>query len=86
MHVRRGDYLTIHDGLFHTPCNLKYYRQAMEMFPNVDFLFFSDDVGWCKENFKAKNIKYSDSNNSMVDFAMITLIILLQPPAQEKWQ
>tara|TARA_Y100000034_G_scaffold21387_1_gene24609 strand:+ start:2823 stop:3584 length:762 start_codon:yes stop_codon:yes gene_type:complete len=73
VHVRRGDYLTIHDGLFHTPCNLKYYRQAMEMFPNVDFLFFSDDVGWCKENFKAKNIKYSDSNNSMVDFAMITL-------------
>jgi len=73
VHVRRGDYLTIHDGLFHTPCNKKYYQRAMEMFDDADFLFFSDDMDWVKENFVGENIKYSNSNSAIVDFAMVTL-------------
>jgi len=73
VHVRRGDYLTIHNGLFHTPCSKKYYQEAMDMFEEVDFLFFSDDMDWCKSNFKGNNIKFSDSNGPVIDFAMITL-------------
>ena len=73
VHVRRGDYLTIHNGLFHTPCNKKYYQQAMDMFNEVDFLFFSDDIKWCKENFSGKNILYSEGNSGIIDFAAISL-------------
>ena len=73
VHVRRGDYLTIHQGLWHTPCNLKYYQQAMQVFDDVDFLFFSDDMEWCKNNFAGKNILYSEGKSAIMDFAMISL-------------
>lgn len=73
VHVRRGDYLTVHNGLFHTPCSKKYYREAMDMFEDVNFLVFSDDYPWCKENIVGKNILYSEGGSAIIDFAMITL-------------
>ena len=73
VHVRRGDYLTVHNGLFHTPCNMKYYEKAMSQFEDVKFLVFSDDIKWCKENIRGKNISYCEGNSAIIDFAMMSL-------------
>jgi hypothetical protein len=48
VHVRRGDYLTL-EGF--PVLSLKYYLDAMELVKG-DYYIFSDDMGWCRENFK----------------------------------
>jgi len=53
VHVRRGDYLYVKRGsmLKHPPVSPEWYREQMDKFPNSDFLFFSDDLVWCKNEF-----------------------------------
>lgn len=48
IHVRRGDYLRLPD--FHYIITAEYYMNAMSQFPdNTQFLVFSDDIAWCKD-------------------------------------
>jgi hypothetical protein len=51
VHVRRGDYLLKGDRF--RVLSTAWYRSAMDMFTRSRpvFLFFSDDPGWCVENF-----------------------------------
>jgi len=49
VHVRRGDYLHLNE--IHPIPTLEWFKMAMAQFPNKKFLFFSDDINWCKENF-----------------------------------
>lgn len=47
IHVRRGDYV---NNPFYVDLYLTdYYERAMEMFPDAEFLVFSDDIEWCKQ-------------------------------------
>ena len=52
IHVRRGSY--VQDAIHHPPCEVEYYRQAMEdissQYKGTTFLVFSDDKQWCEEN------------------------------------
>lgn len=49
IHVRRGDYLASN---FHTDMtSTDYYERAIELFPKMKFLVFSDDTEWCKSKF-----------------------------------
>jgi hypothetical protein len=48
LHVRRGDYVSING---HHLLPLEYYQKAMELMSGTIFLF-SDDLEWCKKNFK----------------------------------
>ena len=51
LHVRRGDYLKL--PLHHPSPPLEYYQNAiLEMEPFDHCLVFSDDLAWCRENFK----------------------------------
>lgn len=53
LHVRRGDYLQ-HKIAF-PPVKMEYYDKAIKHFSDLgykSFLVFSDDIEWCKENFK----------------------------------
>lgn len=62
LHIRRGDYLKYPD--IHPTQNIDYYKNAMSYFDdNHTFIIFSDDIRWCKENFKnlPYDIKYMDS-------------------------
>lgn len=59
--VRRGDYLGIPNtqGI----CTLGYYRRALaaiaETVPDYRVFVFSDDIPWCRENFRwIKNVDY----------------------------
>lgn len=58
VHVRRGDYLQL--SHYHLNLPLEYYRQAFTYFEPEDtvFIFFSEDLEYCKENFK--DLKYTD--------------------------
>ena len=53
VHVRRGDYVNLQD--YHYNQSKEYYNEALEKFPDHRPVFFSDDIEWCKDNFK--NIK-----------------------------
>lgn len=49
VHVRRGDYLTLTDK--HPAVTVEWYLEAMSMFEGYQFIFFSDDIQWCKDTF-----------------------------------
>jgi hypothetical protein len=49
IHVRRGDYLR--HGTKHPVVTKNYLLEAMTVFVGYDYLFFSDDIEWCTENF-----------------------------------
>jgi hypothetical protein len=50
IHVRRGDYL--HLELFHPVLPINYYKESFDKLgSNLEYLIFSDDISWCKENF-----------------------------------
>ncbi len=73
IHVRRGDYLLRPDI---TPfLGIEYYRQAIKRFADagfIDFLVFSDDIPWCKENINFDNFnncyfEYSEGGDEYTD-------------------
>jgi len=39
----------------HPPVTKEWYERAMEQFPGAEFLFFSDDIEWCKTTFGARS-------------------------------
>lgn len=53
VHVRRGDYLTIQrNGMFKHPSVPKEWLEAqMAKFEGYHFIFFSDDIEWCRKEF-----------------------------------
>lgn len=71
VHVRRGDYLTKPN--YHPTCGVEYYKKAMEILDdgNMEFVFISDDIKWCKENFKGENIHYSPFTNEIDDLYLL---------------
>lgn len=77
VHVRRGDYLghSILGGI----CDFNYYQQAIaclkEKIESPLFVFFSNDMEWCRANFSMKNALYVDwnkGNNSYKDMQMMS--------------
>jgi len=50
LHVRRGDYLTTR-GFRVLPLN--YYLEAIQHFPQMPILVFSDDIPWCEQHIKS---------------------------------
>ena len=67
IHVRRTDYLSLER--IHGPFSIEYYNKAIDIFNNSEtyFVIVSDDVNWCKENFKLENIIYT---NGSMEFDM----------------
>jgi hypothetical protein len=64
VHVRRGDYLTIQN--IHPVQPIEWYQKAMEAFPNKKFLFFSDDLEWCRHAFPANEFScFSNEGEDM---------------------
>lgn len=65
VHVRRGDYVgsDFHADLFKT----NYYQRAMQLFPNSNFLVFSDDIEWCKKQKIFKGCEFSQNTFEIDD-------------------
>lgn len=66
VHVRRGDYVLISKTNPLNPHPLvskEYYLKAMETIKADKYLFFSDDIAWCKENFKDDKYVFIEKQN-----------------------
>jgi hypothetical protein len=73
LHVRRGDY-TLYPN-HHPVCSKEYYQKAMSIFDikDVKFLIFSDDIEWCREEFKGDQFIFVDSGSPYSDLRIMTL-------------
>lgn len=69
IHVRRGDYLRFADS--HPQQVMSYYYKAIELSGCNKFLVFSDDIEWCKNNFKGNMFDFSEYMSPAVDMAMM---------------
>lgn len=56
VHVRRTDYL--HLATKHPPVTKEWYELAMSKFEGKKFIFYSDDINWCKQTFSHRNDCY----------------------------
>jgi len=69
IHVRRGDYVNnpFYTDLFESG----YYEEAMEMFPDANFLVFSDDIAWCKRQPLFEECEFSEGNDEVTDLNLM---------------
>ena len=75
VHVRRTDYISnIRYGFL----GKVYYIKAIEFMKNElenpTFIFFSDDLKWCEENFKGANLFFFKDSQWNEDFEQLYLI------------
>ena len=74
VHIRRGDYIGNH---VHEVCDLNYYNNAISYMKNhfqvEKFLIFSDDIEWCKNNFKGPEFYFSENEIDIEDLFLMTL-------------
>lgn len=84
LHVRRGDYANNPDTTAtHGLCSLEYYHAAIqyiaERVKQPEFLIFSDDVEWVKDNLKIKfPSHYVDHNHGAESYNDMRLMSLCQ--------
>jgi hypothetical protein len=74
IHVRRGDYLKFPD--IHIAQGLDYYNRAINIIKGAGckkFLVFSDDIYWCRENFKGEEFQIIEGNNDWEDLWIMSL-------------
>jgi hypothetical protein len=76
VHVRRNDFLTPRLSQFHHSQTIDYYYKAMSLFENnSNFIFFSDDISWCKENFDYKNNTYFiEGETDVIDLYFMSMM------------
>lgn len=72
IHVRRGDLITNPEfNSKYGVCSTDYYLQAInyikKKISNPVFYFFSDDINWCKENFKSINSNFYIENYTAIE-------------------
>jgi hypothetical protein len=73
LHVRRGDFVT---NPRHQPCPIGYYEQALELIraedPSTQFLVFSDDIEWCRQNLRLPGAHYLVGNPDWLDLTLMS--------------
>jgi hypothetical protein len=71
VHVRRGDYLTLPEK--HPYIDENWYSKAMNNFEGSQFVFFSDDIAWCKEKFGRRwDCHFSEGRNEYEDLKLLS--------------
>jgi len=72
VHIRRGDYLKLSE--FHAVLGKEYYGKAMDKYHDANFVFFSDDIEWCKQTFKGKNFTFIEKQPDVLDMFLMSRI------------
>ena len=72
IHVRRKDYLELKD--YHYNLTMEYYKKALKIMGlDNPFIIFSDDIEWCKANFKfLQNVIYSENKEDFEDMILMS--------------
>lgn len=63
IHVRRGDYLQYSNK--HPVLPIEYYKEAIKYFDGCKFVIFSDDIEWCKNNFRNGHYSFNEEKDSL---------------------
>lgn len=75
IHVRRGDYVMFPDH--HPTCSKVYYQEAMrtirEQSGESIFLVFSDDIEWCRGEFKGEEFIICDLESPHIELCIMSL-------------
>lgn len=77
VHIRRGDYVmpgTDYEDLSATDYYDKAIQEAMAIYPDAKFFFFSDDLDYVKSIFKEDNMYYVDCNRGADSYLDIHLM------------
>lgn len=70
VHVRRGDYLRLAQK--HNVSSIEYLIQAINQFDErYRFIFFSDDIQWCMDNFKGSKYSFALSKDPLYAIGLI---------------
>lgn len=66
VHIRRGDYLALRNK--HPFITEEWVREQMVKFPGFRFVFFSDDIEWCKKTYAdVDGVMFSEGRNEIED-------------------
>ncbi len=72
VNVRHGDYCLAPHAF--PVCAKKYFQDAMDLLEkNEEYLFVSDDIGWCKKNFRGNNIHFFEHSSVLKNLYVQTL-------------
>ena len=69
IHIRRGDY--VNNPFYVDLMETDYYERAMAMFPDDEFLVFSDDIEWCKNKRTFSNCEFAENNTEIEDLNLM---------------
>jgi hypothetical protein len=71
LHIRRTDYITSPN---HTALSLDYYKKALDIIGEYDYIFvFSDDIQWCKNNLTFNNMIFMEGFDDVEDLWMMSM-------------
>ena len=72
LHIRRTDYVTSNG--YHPVQSIEYYKNAIDVIGEYDNIFvFSDDLKWCKDNLKFKNMIFMCDFTDIEDLHLMSL-------------
>lgn len=71
LHLRRGNYLQL--STHHYNLSIDYYLNAIDYFKGSNFIVFSDDIEWCKENFKGPEFTFAEESQDYMDLYLMSL-------------
>lgn len=72
MHIRRGDYLHLQEC--YRQLGIDYYTKAADICDCTTYLVFSDEINWCKNNFKLPEHNTCFIHESVIlDMAIMSL-------------
>lgn len=72
INVRRGDY--VKQPHLHPVCSLKYYKNGINYIgSDTQYLIISDDITWCRKNFKGENYIFVENEKPIIDLYLQTL-------------
>jgi hypothetical protein len=75
MHVRRTDKISKQEGPKFWHCGNKYYETALSMLKDIEkVVVFSDDIEWCKKNFKGNNFVFIEGGSRYSDMCLMSFM------------
>ena len=70
IHVRRGNYINL--SKYHHNLSIEYYLNAVDYFRGYKFLVFSDDIEWCKTQFKGNEFSFVENESDVVSLYLMS--------------
>lgn len=72
LHIRRTDYCKSNG--YHPVLEVDYYQNALKIINHYNNLVvFSDDINWCKDHLKFKNINFVENDDEIEDLIMMSM-------------